>query len=476
MSTGSYLDSSSNRQGLERYAGVKLLRPGSRHIVQKPSSEKGISQFRIYPCFENGQEKPLRMSPGDYRDRVGQQSEPTSDNAFYRWIAREDAIFMGGTSSKFTAFARVRDKEDRFQGPFHRFFRGMTTALKNNPHAYPRDWADWIGNRGALPKIESIGLIQGILYTYAGKPVLDVTGRPAPQHPTLLILSKTARESLEQLCNQRYPAAQPYDENFDEAYPYNRLVDTQKGSLITIVYHPTAGRNTTYYEIQVDQQPLPIPVQMAQEFVPWEQLLYLMTEAEQIEVLVSHFPAEAVDFVLGTGEFASLLPSSVRGRWDAFTRSGGAHQPPPPQQQFPQPPLNTPPAPQHHQQNYSQPQEPWAQQAPAAPPAPMAPPPIPTYQAPPMAAPAPQERTLYQPNLPQGLPAGAPPLPNRGPAGQPVPLHGPPAFFTAPSLQNSIPAAPTAPAAPAAATTDPTLDQSEALLSAKSRLRAAQGK
>lgn len=479
MSTGSYLDNTSNRQGLERFAGVTLTRPGNRHIVQKPSSDKGVSQFRIYPYVENGQEKPLRLEPNVYRERVGQHSGPTCDYAFYPWIAQEDAVFMAGTSSKFTAFARVRDKDVRFQGPFHKFFRGMNSALKANPNAYPRDWADWIKPRGALPKVESVGLIQGILYTFAGKAVADVTGKPAPQHPTLLILSKTARESLEQLCNQRYPSAQADNEDFDQVFPYNRLVDSQKGSLITIIYHPASSRNTTYYEIQVDQQVLPIAPQLAQEFVPWSSLLYYMTEVEQIETLCAHFPAEAVDFILGSGEFADLLPSTIRGRWDQFVRSGGQHQPAPPQQQYPQQPLYAAPAaapaPAYQPPPQQQPQEPWAQPAhQAAPPPP--PPPAPPYQAP-TAPPAPQqERTLYQPNMPQTLPAGAPPLPNRA-ATSPA-LHGAPAFFTPPSIQNQLPQAPTAPqppAGPAATVTNPTEDQSAALLAARARLLAAQG-
>ncbi len=480
MSTGSYLDNTSNRQGLERFAGVTLTKPGNRHIVQKPSSEKGISQFRIYPYSENGAEKPLRLEPAAYRQKVGANAGATCDFAFYPWITMEDAVFMAGTSSKFTAFTRVRGKEQRYQGPIAKFVRGMRQALKANPRAYPRDWADWTGNRGALPNIESVGLIQGILYTTAGKPVLDQTGKPAPQHPTLLILSKTARESLEQLCNLRHPTAQPDDEDFDRVFPYNRLVDTQRGSCITIIYHLSSKTTMAHYEIQVDQQPLPIPAQLAQEFVAWDNLLYFMDEAEQLVTLLSHFPAEAVDFVLGGSEFAGMLPETVKGRWDAFVRSGGVNQAPPPQ---------------GYQQYQQQPQQPYVQQAPmppyqATPPQQMPPqPPPPWVQPPPQTVPVVPTQTIPIPYNPApqpqygapvigtltsgapALPPGAPPMPQRA-ATSPA-LMGAPAIFNAPSIQNTVMTPPEA-AGPAAPASDPTQDQVAALQAARARMAAAQ--
>ena len=482
MSTGSYLDAGSNRQGLERFAGVTLTKPGHRHIAQKPSSEKGISQFRIYPYMEGGVEKPLRLEPSVYRQRMGASAGPTCDNAFYPWITMEDLITMAGTSSKFTAFARVRDRDTRYQGPFTKFFRGMYQALKANPRAYPRDWADWIGNRGALPMINPVGLIQGILYTTAGKPVVDQYGKSAPQHPTLLILAKTARESLEQLCNLKYPTAQPDDEDFDRVYPYNQLVSTAKGSAITIIYHPSNGKMIAHYELQVDQQPLPIPTQLAQEFVPWQNLLYFMDEAEQIGTLLAHFPAEAVDFILGSSEFAPLLPQGVKGRWDAFVRSGGVNAPPPAQQQYPQQPLPPQAYPQQPMYPQSQPGVHLPGSPTGASPAPweqpdtmtITPGPVTTMVGPPMSQPYPQA-TATTSQAP-ALPPGAPPCPVQRQAPQAATspaLQGAPAIFNAPTIHNPL-TPPEAAQGPAAPASDPTQDQVAALLAARARMAAAQ--
>lgn len=486
----SYLDSGGNKQGLERFAGVTLINAGYRHIVQRPMGEKGPSKFRIYPYFDNGVEKPLRLEPAVFRERTGQSSAgPTCDNAFYPWIALEETISMAGVSGKFTAFARVRGKDNRFQGPFHRFFRGMNQALKTNPNAYPRDWASWIGKQGALPFISPCGFLQGILYVNGGKPVQDQYGQNNPMHPVVLMIPKTARESLEQLCNMRYQGAQQFDEDFDKVYPYNQLVSCANGRLINITYHPASGRTTTYYDCSIDPDPFPINVDLARsEFVPWDQLLYRMDEKEQIATLASHFPPESLSFIFDSSDFRDYLPQGIAGKWDAFVRGGGVYSMPqqgmpqqPPQGQY-TPPLPPPGSPelrhdqiQHARQQVMQEQaQPVQQFAP-----PPMPPSIPSLPAAPIAPTAPAappvrfEAPVQAASPVQPLPptfGGAPVAPSA-----PGLTSGVPPIFNAPTIHKAFSAPPPSanPGPLPAPIGDPVVDRTQSLADARARLAEA---
>lgn len=441
----SYLDSGGNKQGLERFAGVTLTNPGCRHTVQRPLGEKGITKFRIYPYFDNGVEKPLRLEPAVFRERMGQNAGPTCEHAYYPWLAMEEMISMAGVSGKFTAFARVRDKDNRYQGPFHRFFRGMYSALKNSPTAYPRDWAQWIGKQGALPGISAAGLLQGILYINGGKPVQDQYGQANPMHPVILVLPKTARESLEQLVDMRFQGAQAMEEDFDKAFPYNQLVSCANGKILTINYHPASQRNTTYYDCAVDPDPFPINPDLARsEFVSWNQLLYRMDEKEQMATLAAHFPPEALSFIFDSSDFRDYLPSGVAGRWDAYVRGGGSYAvpaTPAPQPQYSAPPASTPQALRNDQMQYAR-QQLAQETGPVAPMPPAAPP---AFQPDLTAPPAPQ---MSIPSLP------AAPVAPSAPAAPPVRFNAPTSLQSAPpSLPPHISGVPAAPSAPTAGLT-----------------------
>lgn len=486
----SYLDNGGNKQGLERFAGVTLVNPGCRHVVQRPQGEKGPTKFRIYPYFDNGVEKPLRLEPSVFKQRMGANAGPTCDHAYYPWITLEETISMAGVSGKFTAFARVRGKDARFQGPFHRFFRGMYTALKNTPTAYPRDWVLWIGKQGALPGITPSGLLQGILYINGGKPVLDQYGQPNPLHPAILLLPKTARESLEQLSDLRFPGAQQYDEDFDKVFPHNQLVSCAQGKLLNVNYHPAGGRNTTYYDCTIDPDPFPIPPDLARsEFVPWDQLLYRMDEKEQMETLSKHFPPEALSFIFDNPEFRDYLPQGVAGKWDTFVRNGGIYAPPPNQPGMPptQPPPAAPYVPPAVPQAFQAPTPPAAQQpaqfappatfAPPANTAPVMPPSMPSLPAAPFAPSAPAAPPARF-DVPQPL-SSVPAMPHASipaaPSGPSGLTSGVPPIFNAPTIQKAFEAPPPLanPAPLQAPIGDPAVDRTQSLADARARLAEA---
>lgn len=408
-----YMDRDIEKDGLERFEGVVLLNPGFTHTVIRPQGTKGITRFRIYPCVDGGVERPLRLEPNVYREKTGNVTGITQPDAFYPWLESRDIIRMAGVNGKFTIWASTKGKEAQFLGPVRHFLKYMTEALKNGPKNFPADWCAWVADRNSgnfktpLPRVEKVGMVQGIAFESGGKLFVDTAGRPAPQHPSILLLQKTAKEELEKLCNLQVPNTP--EDNFDQRFVHNRLVTSANGSLIRVVYHPAAGRVMSYYGVEVESPPYPLDPSFARnEFKDWDLMLREMTEQEQMDLLVEHYPPEAVDYIFGSSPRADLLPKSILGKFHKMTTAVSA------------------------------PAAPAAYQQPAAS----------SYVPPAM---------LVSPALPTSpFPASAPVVapPAMAPA---APMLAPPPAYMPPPSQPPLPAAPTASQAPQYPPVSPTV-------------------
>ncbi|TFH46595.1 MAG: hypothetical protein E4H01_09710 [Lysobacterales bacterium] len=319
MSEESYRSSVPSTGGLERFPGFVLLKKGVAHQVFAPRGDKGRALFRILPEIREGAELPWRM---------------TAESCdFSGWIKAEKVIRQAGANNKFTALIRVKDQDNRYAGPIQRFIDTLYRAFKEAPTSLPPEWIRWKDKLGALPGIEYVGLIQCMLFENGGYSHKDkVTGKYKPINPAVFILPKTARMSLETLCNAEVEGYTGSADDYGQRYKVGDPCGTKAGRLMQLVYYPGSGVSLAHYEAVV-VQPCPIPIEMAQAYRPWSDILNYLTEEEQMDLLVNHFPPEAVDFVFGQTKLAEMLPKSVRGKWMARIQGFGQQYPP---QQFPQ--------------------------------------------------------------------------------------------------------------------------------------------
>lgn len=438
-----YLDSAVEKQGLERFDGVYLTLPGCQHVVYRPN-DKGRTVFRPYPAFDNGQEKPMRLEPSVYRAWAASPVGVTQDNAFYPWMTAEEMFSNAGVNGKLTCLAQVKGKDKRYVGPIKAFASAIRSAIKNNKKAFP-EWEDWTeGQKKVLPPVDTVGMLQGMIFENQGKAIKDQFGRDNPQHPALLIVKKTAREALEQLGNAQNPDPNIHEEDFDKRFVNNQMVSCAQGKVIIITFHPQSGREISYYDVTVHPTPYPIPVQMAaQDWRPWESLLMYLTEEQQLELLLQSFPPESIDFVFGSSKYREMLPSGIVGKFDKMRNRAAT--------------VNGPSQPQYRPNDDSQPFQPTTVQRPAAP-APAAPP----FQAPLPAAPVPAAAPAPTNFTASAIPAdsiaasfGHSGVATPTPAASPVPVPAlslpPPPRVPGATNYPSVPSAPVAPVAAAPA-------------------------
>lgn len=386
----SYRDEAPGTEGLERYPGFMLLRPGFAHSSHVLTGDKGITVFRIYPEFQQGTELRQRID--------------ASSNNFTNWMRFEKVIRKAGVSDKFTCCTRVKGKDWRYKSPIDRFVADMRKAIEQPAaHSIPLEWAQW---KQKLPNVEFAGLLQGMMIESGKRKFAGADGRIRPLHPCVLIITRTAREELEKLCNTEIPNYTGNPEDHAARFASGDIVSCAAGKPVAFVFVPKIGHTIPHYEVSVaNMQPFPIPPQMvASEWQPWDNLLNFLTEAEQMDLLIKHYPPEAVDRVFHGTDMHEMLPQGIRGKWQEYLRKIGFAQAP----GYPQAPQGA--VPSYLPTGYPQ--------APAA--APVYPPPVAPYApsqapVPPQAPPvAPAEVQPYVPGQPaahSGVPVAAPAAP-----------------------------------------------------------------
>jgi hypothetical protein len=320
----SYRDDVPRGDGMGRYPGFHLTLPEAKHNTFKPG-EKGKTLFRAFPEMQNGVEMPYRAGPDQFN--------------FTYWMKAEKMVRSMGTGTKFTAFTRVKGKDRNYIGPIEKFCYTLAKVIKDTPTSIPQEWVKWKALKGALPRVEAAGLLQGMLFENNGKEY-KADGRYKPLFPVLLTIAKTAREQLETLCNTEVPGYVGAPDDYGKRFSCGDFISCAGGKLLQFNLVPPSGIAFAHYNVAVTQKQIPLkPELVAQNYLPWEKLLKFLTLEEQIQLLVQEFPPDAIDFVLGQSEWSNMLGSTVRGSWD--NRGKVVTAPSAPQQSSPQAPPPT---------------------------------------------------------------------------------------------------------------------------------------
>ena len=416
----SYKDDVPSGQGLDGLPGFHVKKGNYPHTTQFLTIG-GPTVFRPYPCFQNGVELPLRVNE--------EQSN------FTDWIKAERLVKMMGVNNKFTCLTRVKGKDKAYRGPIENFSEAMHKAIDKNARAYPQEWELWIkgkkGQGAKLPWPDTHAFIQGMLFESDGKRFVSPTGQSKPKYPVIMALGRSARTMLQNICNQQVPGFTGNPEDYAGRYACGDLVSCAHGKLLRFVYVPQEGTVMSHYNVEIVNQEVPLPPDfVSPQWIPWDTLLDPLTDEQQLNLLVSHFPPEPVDFVFKGTQWYDMLPDYVRGKRDAMLTGAvvGGFSPAQPAGQ-PVVPANWPPPAPGYQYMFNSNTNSWAQvpavqasppppMAPVAPPAPPAPPPPPPVSTPPFVSSL--GAALGAPAVP-----AAPPV--SGPAYTPPPPKAPPA-------------------------------------------------
>lgn len=301
-----YNDDVPSGQGLDGLPGFFIRKSGFPHSTQFLNFSSPTI-FRIQPEINaHGQEVPWRLGTG--------QGE------FSGWIKGARIATKMGVNGRFTCLANVFGRPARELGPIDVFASSIQKAVERNPRAFPEEWSEWVkynpksGQKIIVP--EYFALVQGLLFSHGGKTFLDKQGRPEPKHPTILCLKTSARFKLQDLCNVERPGFNGSPEDYNNRFPIGDCFSLNGGKLIKFVPVPDDGMTRSHYDIELLPTVVPLPPIVAKEWTPWDQLLQLLTEEEQVQLLVAHFPPEVIDFALGKGQYARHLPEGIRGSFD----------------------------------------------------------------------------------------------------------------------------------------------------------------
>lgn len=305
----SYRDEIPAGGGLDGLPGFHIRKPGSRHTTQFLQWDKGHTVVRIMPAVENGQELPWRLSE--------------AQDHFSHWIRGFRIAKMMGVNDKFTCITNVKGKEHTYQGPLDRFEQAFRSAVKAAPRSFPKDWSDWLegrkGQGAKLPRIETFGLVQGLLFESGGKRFLTEDKRNwKPIFPVLLCISKSARWALERLCNTEIPGYGGPREDYGARYACTDFLSSTAGKQLKFYHVPSQDNTRPHYAVEVGAA-CPLPPGFVQQNVgKWDDLLLLLDEKEQMDLLVQHFPPAALDYVFRNTQYVDFLPRNIIGKYDEF--------------------------------------------------------------------------------------------------------------------------------------------------------------
>lgn len=490
-------DTAQVKDGLERFGNVYVTKPGSRHTVEKPGS-KGSTIFRIYPFVDKSNPSAPAIMP---LRNTNTPQKGYGDNELFASIIRLPVMDYAGVNGKFTAITSVFGQDLNFKGPLETFVKTMNSNLKATPQKFPVEWRAWykerskdgddkMGDSSPIPFPDVRGFVQGELYANNGKTFKSKgTNTPDPRKPVLLMLKHSATLALLAKANEHRKTlvngaiVDIKEGDFDQVFQFNRMVDPTYGYAMVFDYHKGGNGLLSHYEVNPEQDPhrrdaatgavvggcnvVAIdPVEVVNNFTPWGELIHFMTEKEQVQLLLQHYPPAAVDFALRSSQFYDLVPAEAKGKWDEVAKqvlSGAPWQPQlaapgaAPGMGAPMPGIPGAPAPVQTQEEQppaswgwpaaapghryvKQPNGQWTQEPVAAAPTPPPPPPVPQAPLPPPPPPA----APPAPAAPAANWASQPPPPG---AFLPPPPQGP-ALPPQPTM--TLPPAPPAPAAPGA--------------------------
>jgi hypothetical protein len=322
----SYL--SRTKQQENRFETMYILQDDSGFILETPGGKKGGTKFRVFPSFdEQGNELPMRIARDDGFGNVFFE-----DSDFTDWIYPEYGVRGAGSKGKFTAFFRPKGGGDQDPSPFRVFWRTMGGSLYNDKEKgggkFPVEWYNWLGSKddkkiqmdAALKRPGLLTMLQGICYGNRGKEYKDYSNNPAPKYPCIYLGLTTTASSFEELLNKKKPGVTRAEKVEDFLVP--DLISCQTGCMLDIYLAELAGRSS--YVVGTGAfVPLDLTWARSQR-KSWDKILRLLTIEEQVDVLVTYFDVEAVDFALRGSPYEQLLPAEVRGSWDRLQGRGTA--------------------------------------------------------------------------------------------------------------------------------------------------------
>jgi len=295
--------------------GFLVGKPGIKHSIYQLTGGKGRTVIRPFPEIQNGQEMPWRRAEGEYN--CG------------KWFVSERAVAYAGLGDKFTCLTQTVGHEDDdnssgYSSPMELFFRSLRKAIKDSPKQFYEagvdEWLKWPDFKGPLPAIDQCGLLQGMLFESKGKPFIGPDGRtPRPVWPVILMIRGSAMRSLAGACGKEVDNFAGNPEDWNNRYTCGDPCGCASGKLIEfnlIEGQQQGGGFGKWYDAKLGM-PIPLdPRLVVSAWKPWEELLHYLTEQEQINLLASRFPPEALDFVFRGTVFYDLLGSNVKGKWN----------------------------------------------------------------------------------------------------------------------------------------------------------------
>jgi hypothetical protein len=302
----SFRDEVKTQSGLDGMRNFSLKKSEAPHTSQFLQWEKGHTLVRIYPYFENGNEMPWRLSadPGHYTP----------------WIRGFRTVRSMGVNDKFTCFANVLNKPLDYEGPIDKMQPVLKSSIDNAPKRhFPVEWEEYLeggkGKQANIPRIDTYGIVQGMLFESGGKQFLSKdNSRYDPKHPVLLCLNKSARQGLQRLCDAERENYTGPREDYNARFACGDLFSCAGGKLVKFYAEQRTESNFSKYGVAIDQ-PCPLdPALVAREFWPWDKLIRFLTEEEQMNLIVQHFPPELVDFLYANTQWKDLLPAGVLGK------------------------------------------------------------------------------------------------------------------------------------------------------------------
>jgi hypothetical protein len=239
-----------------------------------------------------------------------------SSKNFSDWIAAED-VFIGGTIRTITFIAATVDEDGNkinntiYPTPAHVFYREVRRMASTEKWAELKRLFEKVPGRGApLKRIRTHALIQGIVFKIGAT---DKYKRPAV--PALIVLSQSARESLEKALDEKDPEFNGDLDDVDNMFKCGNILDPDHGKMF-VFYNARArdpnkspddnvdwnssqegGSDSSlllaYYKCELRKSPkLPRNKNgeidfKRQVWFPWNSVINYFTEPEMTEALYS---------------------------------------------------------------------------------------------------------------------------------------------------------------------------------------------
>lgn len=298
-----------------------LIQPGKKCTVVKDYlTEDHTTKIRILPSIYEGEEE-LALNPEGTADDA---PEDVLGSAFF--IA-EVAKGIGSNATTFISGNNMDNEGNVVSEGWsattlcvHRLKYKLIEAdiLKKHNHEpdVPTSWIKWLNRIDFMVKKPSVQLMmQCVLLSEDGKVPQDPkTGKPRAVAPALMVVPRSAMPMFLTDLRSRVDETEPLSMENNLIGDICTLDGGNVVLLRKIKNHDSDSSNSHDYNLKNVNKAMPITLEKAKKlFTPWEDLVYIPTVEEQIQILVDAFDAAAVDYALRGSEYEPYLPDGVSG-------------------------------------------------------------------------------------------------------------------------------------------------------------------